>query len=358
MTRPTARILLLGFACLVAENPAYAAVLDTTQVNCIRSTTTPAVPSAVPISLQWAGVGGSLPVNFFSATFDNLMIPRKLVLTADNYHLLEDAIGYAVDGFDSELTLSIAGVACPAIPDSTLFTVAALDLQGLDVRRISIELTELNVVTPGTDPAGSDVTAALTLRFTDEAQLSREEIVPDGTLCPRGGRKLMVGYDNVIFNELLDDAEVTDTAYVCDPLDAFDARVIVSAEPAGPECANGGFKIESGLDDDRNGTLDPLEIDNTEYACNGGTGPAGPTGATGEAGTVGPQGEPGATGASGASSECVVSRQDANTVLVSCPNGQTTKLSNKGGCTASGTPWFAAVAVMAIGYRFVRRSRR
>ena len=35
------------------------------------------------------------------------------------------------------------------------------------------------------------------------------------------------------------------------------------------DCPNGGVKIEMGIDDNMNGTLDSDEVDKTEYACNG-----------------------------------------------------------------------------------------
>ena len=49
-------------------------------------------------------------------------------------------------------------------------------------------------------------------------------------------------------------------------------------------CTYGGVKIEMGIDDDMNGTLDASEVDKTEYVCNGATGSTGATGATGSAG--------------------------------------------------------------------------
>ena len=42
-----------------------------------------------------------------------------------------------------------------------------------------------------------------------------------------------------------------------------------STEPAGSNCAAGGQKIETGLDTNRNGILDPSEVTNTSYVCNG-----------------------------------------------------------------------------------------
>jgi hypothetical protein len=50
-------------------------------------------------------------------------------------------------------------------------------------------------------------------------------------------------------------------------------------------CTYGGVKIEMGIDDDMNGTLDASEVDKTEYVCNGAPGATGATGATGAAGT-------------------------------------------------------------------------
>jgi hypothetical protein len=41
------------------------------------------------------------------------------------------------------------------------------------------------------------------------------------------------------------------------------------AEPAGVNCAAGGYKIITGLDENRNNELDSNEIQKTEYVCNG-----------------------------------------------------------------------------------------
>ena len=39
-------------------------------------------------------------------------------------------------------------------------------------------------------------------------------------------------------------------------------------EPPGPNCANGGVKVASGVDANRNGTLEDNEIQNVKYVCN------------------------------------------------------------------------------------------
>lgn len=76
----------------------------------------------------------------------------------------------------------------------------------------------------------------------------------------------------------------------------LNAFVNTTPEPSGPNCADGGIKIESGQDN---------VVSNTSYVCNGAvgqqgqTGPQGDTGATGPQGPQGPQGIQGDTGPTG-----------------------------------------------------------
>lgn len=44
------------------------------------------------------------------------------------------------------------------------------------------------------------------------------------------------------------------------------------SEPSGTNCSYGGYKINSGLDENDNNILDSLEIQETEYICNGAPG--------------------------------------------------------------------------------------
>ena len=53
------------------------------------------------------------------------------------------------------------------------------------------------------------------------------------------------------------------------------------AEPSGGHCANGGVRIETGLDKNGNHSLDDKEVTGTSYVCNGAPGPTGATGAAG-----------------------------------------------------------------------------
>ena len=55
----------------------------------------------------------------------------------------------------------------------------------------------------------------------------------------------------------------------------------VTEEPPGENCAQGGVKIETGLDTNLNGVLDPDEVINTFFVCNGEPGVQGPVGPPG-----------------------------------------------------------------------------
>jgi len=91
---------------------------------------------------------------------------------------------------------------------------------------------------------------------------------PPGANCAEGGLKIQTGIDDD-GNGSLGASEVDSTSYVCNGGTSDQALVATSVEPPGSNCADGGIKIEVGLDDNRDGTLDPGEVDATTYACNG-----------------------------------------------------------------------------------------
>ncbi len=86
---------------------------------------------------------------------------------------------------------------------------------------------------------------------------------------------------------------------------AAETLVNASAEPPGANCELGGVKIETGRDINQNGVLDPDEVEETYYVCNGEDGipgppgPPGPPGEPGEPGQPGPPGSPGPPGQPG-----------------------------------------------------------
>jgi hypothetical protein len=59
-----------------------------------------------------------------------------------------------------------------------------------------------------------------------------------------------------------------------DGANGLDALTATADEPAGSNCATGGTKLTAGLDADRDGTLDPAEVDTalTRFICNGTSG--------------------------------------------------------------------------------------
>ncbi len=76
------------------------------------------------------------------------------------------------------------------------------------------------------------------------------------------------------------------------------SRIEVRAD-AEDQCPNGGVKIEMGIDENGNGTLDAEEIDKTEYVCNGSDGSKGTKGDAGDQGPKGDKGDQGDQGLKG-----------------------------------------------------------
>ena len=88
------------------------------------------------------------------------------------------------------------------------------------------------------------------------------------SICPTGGITVQSGIDTN-GNGVLDPSEVTSTQYVCNGASGTTALVSMTAEPAGTNCANGGQKVSAGLDTNGNGILDASEVTTTGYVCNG-----------------------------------------------------------------------------------------
>ncbi|HKQ32048.1 MAG TPA: hypothetical protein VJV40_02510 [Thermodesulfobacteriota bacterium] len=148
--------------------------------------------------------------------------------------------------------------------------------------------------------------------------------------------------------------------------DGLTSLLDTTSEAPGANCANGGTKVDTGLDADNSGVLDPGEITNTYYACNGeqgiqgiqgDTGPQGPQGIQGDPGPAGsqgaqgpqgiqglqgPQGDPGADGVDGVSNW--MRNSSSSAISISAGNSQSLSLSCSGtrkllsgNCLTSGT---------------------
>jgi hypothetical protein len=85
--------------------------------------------------------------------------------------------------------------------------------------------------------------------------------------CDNGGVRIESGLD-LDRNDSLDDPEVTETTVVCSGGDGFDTLVDIQAEPPGGNCAAGGQQLRRGFDANDNGTLDPTEVDDVSFFCN------------------------------------------------------------------------------------------
>lgn len=90
-----------------------------------------------------------------------------------------------------------------------------------------------------------------------------------GSNCPQGGSLVQAGKD-LNRNELLDDAEVSTSAYVCGGVPGTagrDSLIAFASEAPGGTCAYGGQRVLSGLDLNGNGALDVSEVTTTAYLC-------------------------------------------------------------------------------------------
>jgi hypothetical protein len=106
---------------------------------------------------------------------------------------------------------------------------------------------------------------------------------PAGANCAQGGVRIDVGLDR---NDdgMLEANEVDSSEYVCNGSNGQNGqngqngtgqngdKIKLTQEAAGVNCAFGGTKIEAGPDTNNNGTLDATEITTTRYVCNGGAG--------------------------------------------------------------------------------------
>lgn len=87
-----------------------------------------------------------------------------------------------------------------------------------------------------------------------------------GENCANGGVAIQTGVDDN-GNGVLDPTEAEETSYVCSNAGAPPQLVRGDEEPPGANCAVGGVAIHVGPDTDGNGVLDDNEIAATSYVC-------------------------------------------------------------------------------------------
>jgi uncharacterized protein (TIGR03382 family) len=298
-------------------------------------------------------------------------------------------------------------------------TLGGQDLAGQAVTRIVVHVDAANVETPGSNPNGNGIwtdfsmSGEVRIYATVPPLLSNTVTIPAGAECPNGGRKIDSGKD-MDLDDVLDEEEITQTAYACDGQDgrpvvitsetiaagdtcaaggsqitagydtdgdgAIDevsttltlcngtpgadgsdgtdgaiSLLRLDAEPEGANCAAGGQRISAGVDQDGDGALDDVEITSTAYVCNGAAGQDGAAGPQGQDGTDGVNGTDGTTGAPGADGASCTVTKTGDTVKVTCPDGSSQAIP-AGGCSTTGTGSLLALLPL-LGLALLRRRR-
>jgi hypothetical protein len=123
-------------------------------------------------------------------------------------------------------------------------------------------------------PAGTSGESTVLMRVKSEAV---------GGNCTLGGARVDAGLD-ADNNHVLADSEVTSTQYICNAtagVDGLSTLVRMRAEPAGGNCAQGGSQVLAGKDLNRNDVLEDAEVTSSAYVCGGGPGATGAAGSNG-----------------------------------------------------------------------------
>lgn len=167
------------------------------------------------------------------------------------------------------------GCARPAISDRRMETESEpFSSAARLMEEVMEKARRLGRILPG--PALAAVLLAACAGDTGNTALVRTSAEPAGANCPNGGTKLETGVDSNM-NGTLDSSEVNaaQTSYICNGASST-TLVTTSPEPAGANCPAGGVKIESGVDANGDGILQPSEVNAalTTYVCTGTTGPS------------------------------------------------------------------------------------
>lgn len=123
------------------------------------------------------------------------------------------------------------------------------------------------------------------------------EPIPSGMICADGGIRIVSGNDGgdpagpggasgaSACDGVLSSSEETASNTICHPVDGTDGdqgapgvpgtngtdgvNHLLEVTPESTVCVGGGFKIDSGYDDDDDGVLELAEVDSVEYLCTG-----------------------------------------------------------------------------------------
>ena len=110
--------------------------------------------------------------------------------------------------------------------------------------------------------------------------------------CPFDGITVHSGIDTNL-DHVLQLSEASSTQYVCNGSNGnngMTAQVVITTEPAGVHCTQGGRLVSVVLDLNSNGILELAEVTTTDYICHGAPGLNGVAGGRGSDGTNGTNG--------------------------------------------------------------------
>ena len=114
----------------------------------------------------------------------------------------------------------------------------------------------------------SDDSNNTTVSNNPSSTISNRVILP-GAECVAGGIQVDSGIDDN-GNGILDPAEIDTSEIICDGVDGNDGvtgLVEQTAVPPGVFCTAGGVRYDVGKDANNNGALDAFEIDSSEFLC-------------------------------------------------------------------------------------------
>ncbi|MEL6183565.1 MAG: hypothetical protein AAFU79_03005, partial [Myxococcota bacterium] len=102
-----------------------------------------------------------------------------------------------------------------------------------------------------------------------QSQLTLVDQIGPGADCAAGGQRIQSGLDENR-DGLLQGSEVTEVDFVCAPLSVLtEVTPLVFGDAT---CPSGGQRVDSGVDLDASGTLEAPEVTSTSFACNGADG--------------------------------------------------------------------------------------
>ncbi len=116
----------------------------------------------------------------------------------------------------------------------------------------------------------SDVCA---IHVNENMTLVEQGVEPRGDNCALGGIRYIVGYDADGDGEL-DPEEAGPPGFICNEITIIDgtSTLLDIADATGNQCAFGGYVLRSGPDTDRSGALDAGEVTDVAVVCNGNDG--------------------------------------------------------------------------------------